>query len=642
MTKSDLRKLTPGSLSGFRWTDGFWKDRVGTNRRVTVPVCYRKLLETGRIDNWRLKWKSGQEKPHFFWDSDCAKWSEAAAYCLQTRRDRKLEGWVDELIDLIASAQQPDGYLNPYFTVVEPDRRWTNLMYLHELYCAGHLIEAAVAYAEATGKRKFLDVMCRYADHIDKVFGPKRGQLRGYDGHPEIELALVRLAEATDEQRYLDLAKFFVDERGKQPHFFDQESRRKKRHIAWDNRPSSLAVYRTLQAHKPVRDQENAVGHSVRACYLYAGMADVAAETDDRELLAACRRLWRSVTERRMYVTGGIGSSRFNEEFTFDYDLPNEDAYAETCAAIALVFFAHRMLQIDLDGRYADVMERALCNGVISGVSLDGKRFFYDNLLTVHPERYRYSRQKPPFRQDWFGCACCPPNLARLLASLGRYVYSAGTGVLAIHLYGPSDSKLEIDGKPVGINQATNYPWDGRVCVTLDPGNPKAFAVRLRIPGWCRGFRLMVDGRRMVQPVVRKGYVTVERTWKKGDTIELEMDMPVERIEAHPSVRENCGQVALQRGPVVYCLESVDNGRDLADLSLSDRAVLRVSNRKVAGSRVPVIEAVGKRRDRRGWSKSLYRSDPSDYREVKIRAIPYFLWDNRGDGGEMRVWIRRR
>jgi DUF1680 family protein len=597
-------------------------------------------METGRIDNWRLKWKPGQEKPHFFWDSDCAKWIEAAAYCLKTRRDRRLEGWVNELVDLIASAQQPDGYLNPYFTVVEPDRRWTNLMYLHELYCAGHLIEAAVAYAEGTGKRKLLDVMCRYVDHIDSIFGPRRGQLRGYDGHPEIELALVRLAEATGERRYLALAKFFVDERGRQPHFFDQEGIREKRHIAWDNRPA-MDIYRTFQAHKPVREQVNAVGHSVRACYLYSGMADVAAETGDRELLGACRRLWRSVTERRMYVTGGIGSTRFDEEFTFDYDLPNEDAYAETCAAIALVFFAHRMLQIDLDGRYADVMERALCNGVISGVSLDGKRFFYDNLLAVHPERYHYSRQKPPFRQEWFGCACCPPNLARLLASLGRYVYSTGPGILAIHLYGASDSRPEIDGKPVGINQVTNYPWDGRVRVNFDPGDPKGFAIRLRIPGWCRGFRLMVNGRRIGKPVVRKGYVTVERTWRKGDTIELEMDMPVERIEAHPSVRENCGQVALQRGPVVYCLESVDNGIDLADLSLPDRSELRVWNRKVAGSEIPVIEADGKRRDRRGWSRSLYRPDPSGFRKARIRAVPYFLWDNRGDGGEMRVWIRR-
>ena len=457
MTRNDLRKLTPGPLSGFRWTDGFWKDRVGTNRRVTVPVCYRKLEESGRIENWQLGWKPGQQKPHFFWDSDTAKWIEAAAYCLETRRDARLEKRVDGVIDLIEAAQQPDGYLNTYFTAVEPERRWTNLMYLHELYCAGHRIEAAVAYHRATGKRKLLDVLCRYADHIDKVFGSKRGQLRGYDGHPEIELALVRLADATGERRYLDLAKFFVDERGRQPHFFDIEGKRQTRLIAWDDRPD-MEIYRTFQAHKPVREQSNAVGHSVRACYLYAGMADVAARTGDRELLRACRRLWRSMTERRMYVTGGVGSTRFNEQFTFDYDLPNEDAYAETCAAIALVFFAHRMLQIDADGCYADVMERALFNGVISGVSLDGKRFFYDNLLAVHPERHAYSRQKPSHRQDWYGCACCPPNLARLLASLGRYVYSTGRGSLHVHLYGANESRLEVAGVKVGIRQESAYP----------------------------------------------------------------------------------------------------------------------------------------------------------------------------------------
>ncbi|RKX35037.1 MAG: glycoside hydrolase family 127 protein [Verrucomicrobia bacterium] len=641
MTNNDLRKLTPGALSGFRWTDGFWKDRVGINRKVTVPVSRLKLLETGRIDNWRLDWQPGQEKPHFFWDSDCAKWIEAAAYCLQERRDRKLEQQVDDLIDLIAAAQQPDGYLNPYFTVVEPDRRWTNLMYMHELYCAGHLMEAAVAYAEATGKRRFLGVMCAYADHIDRVFGPKCGQLQGYDGHPEIELALVRLADATGEKRYLDLAKFFIDERGTQPHFFDLEGKKKNRTTAWDNRPSTMTVYRTLQAHKPVRDQKNAVGHSVRACYLYAGMADVAAGTGDRELLAACRRLWRSMTERRMYVTGGIGSSRFAEEFTFDYDLPNEEAYAETCAAISLVFFAHRMLQIEVDGTYADVMERALYNGVTSGVSLDGKRFFYDNLLAVHPERHHYSRQKPPFRQEWFGCACCPPNLARLLASLGRYVYSTGPGALYVHLYGANDSKLEVDGTSVGIRQTTDYPWKGTISLTVSPTEPKPFAVHLRIPGWCRKFRLSVNGRVVRKPAIRRGYASLQRTWKAGDLIELSLKMPVERVEAHPSVRENCGMVALQRGPIVYCLESIDNGKDLADLSLPDQAKLRVSNRKVADVRIAAIEAVGRRRDRGGWSGTLYRSDPSDSRKARLRAIPYFMWDNRGDGGEMRVWIRR-
>ena len=638
--RHNLARMTPCPLAAFRWEPGFWHDRVAVNRRSTVPICYRKLEETGRIDNWRLNWKPGEEKPHFFWDSDTAKWIEAAAYCLATRRDARLEKRVDDLIGLIGAAQQPDGYLNTYFTAVEPDRRWSNLMFLHELYCAGHLMEAAVAWFEATGKRKFLDIMCRYADHIDTVFGPKAGQLRGYDGHPEVELALVRLTAATGEKRYFDLAKFFVDERGRQPHFFDQEGSRRERLIAWDKRPA-MVIYRTFQAHKPVREQANAVGHSVRAGYLYAGMADVAAETGDRELLAACRRLWRSMTERRMYVTGGIGSTRFDEEFTFDYDLPNEDAYAETCAAIALVFFAHRMLQIDADGRYADVMERALYNGVISGVSLDGKRFFYDNLLAVHPERHVYSRQKPPFRQEWYGCACCPPNLARLLASLGRYVYSTGPGSLHVHLYGANRTELSVDGVRVGLKQETDYPWDGRIRLTLTLPQTAGFKVVLRVPGWCRRFRLSVNGRRVGNPELVRGYAVLDRRWADGDRIQLDLEMPVERVEAHPSVREDCGMIALQRGPVVYCVESGDNGRDLADLSLPDSTRLTLRKSRIAGCAVPVIEGEGRRRARDGWSGALYRADPGRLVKARFRAIPYFMWDNRGDGGEMRVWIRR-
>ncbi|RKX28254.1 MAG: glycoside hydrolase family 127 protein, partial [Verrucomicrobia bacterium] len=636
MKKKNLARLTPGPLAVFRWEPGFWHDRVATNRRSTVPVCYRKLEETGRIENWRLDWQPDQERPHFFWDSDCAKWIEAAAYCLATRRDRRLEDRIEGLIDLIEAAQQPDGYLNTYFTAVEPERRWTNLMYMHELYCAGHLMEAAVAYFQATGRRRLLDVMCRYADHIDTVFGPKTGQLPGYDGHPEIELALMRLAEATGEARYADLARFFVDERGRQPHFFDLEGEKQKRAIAWDNRPA-MDIYRTYQAHKPVREQENAVGHSVRACYLYAGMADVAVATGDRELIKACRRLWRSMTERRMYVTGGIGSSRFAEEFTFDYDLPNEDAYAETCASIALVFFAHRMLQIDVDGRYADVMERALYNGVISGVSLDGKRFFYDNLLEVHPERYPYSRQKPTYRQEWFGCACCPPNLARLLASLGCYAWSTGRGAIYLHLYGSSRTRLEVSGVRVGLRQETEYPWDGKIRLSLAPEQPTAFKLALRVPGWCRRCKLKVNGSRVKTPAVNKGYATIERIWQAGDTVEIDLEMPVERVEAHPSVRQDCGMVALQRGPIVYCLEACDNGPDLADLSLPDRSKLHLKKRDIAGCKIPTIEAEARRRDRRGWTGSLYRSDPSPLRKAKIRAVPYFMWDNRGDGGEMRV-----
>ena len=398
--------------------DGFWEARLRVNRETTLPDVYAKCRKSGRIDAFRLNWKPGRpNRPHKFWVSDVAKWLEGACYSLATHPDPKLERAVETVVDLIASAQQPDGYLNTHFTVVEPDRRWANLRDDHELYCAGHLMEAAVAHYEATGQTKFLDVVCRYADYIDSVFGRGRGRKRGYPGHEEIELALVRLYRATGRPRYLKLAAYFVNERGQQPHYFEKEARA---------RGESPSVYRSIahfgkQAHLPVREQTTADGHAVRAVYLYAGMADVAAETGDRELLAACRRLWRNIVTRRMYIHGGIGSTCHGERFTVDYDLPNAEAYAETCAAIGLVFFAHRMLNIDPDRRYADVMERALYNNVLSGVSLDGNRFFYPNYLDAVPGVNSLRGLKSSARQDWYNTSCCPTNICRMLASLGRY-----------------------------------------------------------------------------------------------------------------------------------------------------------------------------------------------------------------------------
>lgn len=440
-----LYKLAPVPLARVKITGGFWKQRVEINRTVTLPIAYGQLKKTGAIDAWKLDWRAGRpNKPGCIWDSDAAKWIEAAAYTLAVHPDGNLEKRADRIIGLIAKAQQADGYLNVYFSVVEPGKRWTNLRDKHELYCAGHLIEAAVAYHTATGKRKLLDTVCRYADHIGGVFGRKRGQKRGYPGHAEIELALIKLYHATGAKSYLRLAAFFIDERGRRPCYFDREAK------ARGEVPARQCYdYAHIQAHRPVREQTTAEGHAVRVGYLCAGMADVGNETGDKTLIAACRRIWRNIVERRLYVHGGAGSSSRNENFTFDYDLPNETAYAETCAAIGLVFFAQRMLRADPDGRYADVMERALYNGVISGVALDGRKFFYDNLLAVTPELYRFSGQKPPFRQTWFPCPCCPPNLARLLASLGGYVYSQGKRAVLVHLYISSRADLEIDGQTV-------------------------------------------------------------------------------------------------------------------------------------------------------------------------------------------------
>lgn len=641
------RRLTPVPLKNVTISGGFWGPRVEANRTVTLPIEYHQLKTTGRIDAWKLDWREGMpHRPHIFWDSDVAKWIEAAAYSLTSHPDEKLEQQVDAVIELIEKAQQPDGYLNSYFTAVEPEKRWSNLRDWHELYCAGHLIEAAVAYYEATGKRKFLDVMCRYADHIDEVFGPNEGQRRGYPGHQEIELALVKLYRAAGEECYLRLSKFFIDERGQQPHYYDIE-REERGEAPEDFGHYHHGNYAYNQSHVPVREQSEAVGHAVRACYMYAGMADLAAETGDATLINACQRLWHNLTEKRMYITGGIGSFRRNEGFSFDYDLPNETAYAETCAAIALVFWAHRMAQLERDSRYTDVMERTLYNGILSGVSLDGSQFFYPNPLAAHPGVNPQEQDELPSsdyhyrRSDWFDCACCPPNIARLLASLGQYIYSSGANEVYVHLFAQSSVEVNLAGRTVRIEQHTDYPWDETVRFTLQPDGASRFTLALRIPGWCRNAGVKVNGETLdVTSITARGYARIDREWQSGDQVELTLPMPVERIESHPNVRHNAGCVALQRGPIVYCLEEVDNGPHLANVVLPRDAELSATlDGELLGGGV-VITGQALRRDPQGWQGALYRPvGPKTMERFTFTAIPYCLWANR-EPGEMRVWIR--
>ena len=638
-----LSNLEPVALNKVSIDGVFWAPRQGVNRTTTLPIEYEQCKDTGRIDAWKLDWEPGQPNPpHHFWDSDIAKWIEAAGYSLATHPDKGFEELVDGVIDMIADAQQQDGYLNVHFTVVEPENRWRNLRDMHELYCAGHLMEAAVAYYGGTGKRRLLDVMCRYADTIDSVFGPKEGQKRGYPGHEEIELALVKLYHATNEERYLDLAKFFVNERGRQPHYFDIEAIARGKVVETNRR----GKYNYNQSHLPVREQTTAQGHAVRAMYLYSGMTDVARETGDPSLIAACEQLWKNVTERRMYVTGGVGSSSHGERFTYDYDLPNDLAYAETCATIGLVFWAHRMLQIEGEGAYADVMERALYNGGLSGISLDGRTFFYGNPLEVNPQAHENRPdlfRKPAvstMRQEWFGCACCPPNIARLLASLGQFVYSQAEGTAYIHLYVGGQGEINIGGQSVVLTQETRYPWDGEITVTVHPEGETRFALALRIPGWCRRATLTIDGEPTeVEPLLDRGYAKIERVWSPGDRVELGLAMPVERIEAHPAVRMDCGRIALQRGPLIYCLEEVDNGSNLNDIALPRDAALGVQFEEDLLGGVVVIEGEATRKDPTSWQDTLYRPVSSGRATAPFRAIPYYAWANRGPG-EMLVWIR--
>lgn len=641
MTRNN-RSAVP--LSHVTIEGGFWGARQEVNRTVSLPVEYQRCEETGRFAVFDLDWKPGDwYHPHHFYDSDVAKWIEASAYALASHPDPDLEAKVDAIIERIASAQQPDGYLNTYYTIMAPDQRWSNLRDMHELYCAGHLIEAAVAYAEATGKTMLLDTMRRYADYIDSVFGPNEGQLRGYPGHEEIELALVKLYRATGEQRYLDLARFFIDERGRQPHYFDIEARRRgeepgQAHYGHDHRYN--------QSHQPVRRQSTAEGHAVRAMYLYSGMADVAYETGDDELAAACRRLWDNMTGRRMYVTGGIGSSARGERFTVDYDLPNDIAYAETCAAIGVVLFAQRMFLLDGDARYIDVLERALYNGVLSGVSLAGDTFFYANPLSVDPAQYAARPDLfrggvvAPRRQAWFDCSCCPMNEARLLASLGAYIYATEGDALYVNLYAPGRAQAHLPSGSVTLLQETEYPWDGRVRLTWECRGPMLVRLALRIPGWCRHADVTLNGQAWNGPrLLNKGYLEIERTWSPGDVVSLELTMPVERVYSRPEVRANAGRVALQRGPLVYALESCDNGPNLDALMLPRDAALEAHREPDLLGGVVIVAADGLRAAAEGGPNELYPRRPTRTRAARLTAVPYYAWANRAPG-EMLVWMR--
>lgn len=587
-----------------------------------------------------LRIAAGEIKGEFhgmvFQDSDVAKWLEAVAYSLATHPDPKLEEKADGVIDLVARAQQPDGYLNSYYTIVEPENRWTNLAENHELYCAGHFIEAAVAYYEATGKDQLLKVVCKLVDHIDLIFGPEDGKKKGYPGHEEIELALIKLYRVTKNKRHLKLAQYFVDERGKQPNYFDIEAEKrgvdKFRYFGeWRHKYS--------QSHVPIREQTAAEGHSVRAMYFFSAVADLVQETGDEELFKVCQTLWDNTVNRRMYITGGIGSQEYGEGFTIDYDLPSDRAYSETCAAIGLFFFAQRMLQLDPDRKYADVMERALYNGILSGMSLEGDRFFYVNPLEVLPEvaKARYDhRHVESTRQGWFSCACCPPNLARLLTSIHHYIYSQSEDSLYVHLYAQSEVDIEVGEIKGKLSQETEYPWNSNVRIELTLEQEAQFNLKLRIPAWCRQPEVRVNDEvvQSLNNVQSQGYVTLTETWQNGDVVELELPMPVEIIYGHPKVRAIAGLVALQRGPVVYCLEEVDNGPNLPAIVLAEEPDFQI---KVDSDlQVPAIIGKGYRWRSRG--EELYTRQPPQKEATKVKAVPYYIWDNRKPG-EMLVWI---
>ena len=638
---------------------GFFRAYQNLTYREILPYQWKALNDeiedapdSHSVENFRIAagTSDGEFNGMAFQDSDLAKWLEAAGHSLaNAQRDpsfpkevrEKLEKWVRSAVEVVASAQQPDGYLDTFFTVKAPDRKWSNLREAHELYCAGHMMEAAVAVYEGTGDRTLLDVVSKLADHIGSVFGTEPGKKRGYPGHQEIELALMKLYRLTNEKRFFDLAAFFIDERGRKPVYFDVEAQSEHFYPVW----GFDRDHEYQQAHLPVREQRDAVGHSVRAMYQYIAMADIAIETGDRELADACRALWTSATERRMYITGGIGSTRHGERFTTDYDLPNDTAYAETCAAIGLFIFANRMARLENEARYADVAERALFNGILSGLSLDGTRYFYVNPLEVVPEvcdtngTHRHVKYR---RQSWYGCACCPPNVARLLASLGTYVSRAAGDTLYVDLYCNGAVSASLSSGTFDLEQSGNYPWDGAISIRVTDAPAGTVVLALRLPAWCRTPSLRINGDEIpIDSISEKGYARLERVWNAGDEVVLDLPMPVEVVSADPKVKADFGRVALQRGPIVYCLEEVDNGKNLHTLALADDPAFRVEHREQLLGGVTVVEARGTRvAAGQRTSQSLYRQEsfsPS-LEETTLTFVPYYAWANR-DPGEMTVWV---
>jgi hypothetical protein len=628
------KRHRPVAFTAVELTDRLWAPRQKVVRERTVPFLYGQMEKIGTIEALDVTKPPGPlafpyrrnntSTSVMYWDSDIAKWIETASYTLATHTDPKLDALIDDVVARIARAQEPDGYFNSFFQRREPDKKWTNLRDWHELYCLGHMIEAAVAHNQATGKRNLLDIVLRQLDQVRRLFGPGEDQRRGYCGHEEIELALVKLYRLTGDKRHLDLASYFIDERGQQPHYYDIEAQAR----GSDPRDYWFGTYDYNQSHIPVREQDRVVGHAVRAMYLYCAMADLAAEKEDPTLLEACRRLWADLTTKRLYVTGGLGPSASNEGFTTDYDLPNETAYAETCAAIGLVFWAYRMALLEGDGRYSDVMEQALYNGALSGLSLDGERYFYENPLASRGDHHRWI---------WHRCPCCPPNIARLVASLGSYLYSAAPGEIGVHLYAAGTARLEVDGAAVGIQQTTDYPWDGTVALALSPKEPVEFTLRLRIPGWCRSAALAINGEKIdPKGVTERGYAVLRRTWKAGDTVRLDLTMLVERVYAHPNVRFDQGRVALKRGPIVYCIEAIDTPAPPHRLVLPRAESIAATLEPDLLGGVATLK--GNALAITPGSDALYQTEPIKREPVPFRAVPYHVWDHR-DPGEMVVWL---
>ncbi len=665
--------VKPVPFTAVKVTDGFWAPRIETNRAVTITAIFKKCEETGRIDNFAIAGGllKGEYKGERYNDTDVYKTIEGASYSLMVHPDPVLDRYLDGVIAKIAAAQEPDGYLYTPRTAspnkLQPGigaERWAELAISHELYNAGHLYEAAVAHFLATGKRFLLDVALKNADLVARTFGSEPAKKQGFPGHQEIELALVKLYRLTGKTDYLDLAKYFLDQRG---HGVKLVQYPPGNRFAIYNDPTQI------QAHKPVLEQDEAVGHAVRLTYMASGLADIAALTGDRAYFDAVKKLWENVVGKKMYLTGGIGSRHDRERFGENYELPNLTGYLETCASIGMAFWNHRMFLLTGDASYIDVMERVMYNGVLAGVSLDGTLFFYPNPLESDG-KFKFNKGRAG-RAPWFGVACCPGNVSRFLPSVPGYVYATRGDVLYVNLFIAGEARIDLGGKAVAVRQETRYPWDGKVKITVDPERKGEFALHIRVPGWARNSPVPTElysyaERGDAKVAVRvngkpvdmnrdKGFARIRRVWKKGDTVDIVFPMNPRRVVAHPSVKDDEGFVAVERGPLVYCTEAPDNGGRALNIVLPDKTALRPEERAGLLGGIVVLtgealaadpSAVSRVRDAEGKDAAAddeEEAPPSSRRRLapgadlkphRLVLIPYYSWAHRGEG-EMTVWL---
>ena len=645
-------------LTKVKINNGFWKKRKDLNINSSFFEILNSFEKSGRIRALTNE-NTSSEKPHIFWESDLAKLMESAFFSMQQEKNKNLKNTCDNIIKKIINNQEDNGYLNFFFKFHEPENKFTNLRDRHELYCAGHLLESAIEHSKATEENHFLNSIEKYIDHIIDTFGQEVGKKRGYPGHQEIELALVKAYEYTNKKKYLDLATYFIEERGKtdsnNKHYFINENeilKKNSQKLDYSKLPSNLrdfvdfylakdeSVFKDLeywQAHKEPIKQNTAEGHSVRALYMFTAMADLARINNNKDLLKTCKLLWRNIVDKRMYIHSGVGSAHIGERFSFDYDLPNDMAFAETCATIALIYFANRLSKIEINSEYADIIENSFYNLILASTSQDGKGFFYDNYLECNPGYLHFQDRRHGIRDEYHICSCCPPNIARLIASMDMYIYNTYQKSLVVDQY--ISSELDLSDKEQGLKiiQTSEFPYKGYSEIKILNSNNKETIIYFRIPSWDRKTKILINGEEINYKTFN-GYAKIYRKWKAGDKIELKFDFTPRFVRTNPNVRYNIRKASIFRGPILYCLEEIDNGKNLNRFVIDSNNSFNEEEDKINSENIISLSINGSKFDD---TNELYIKDKPKLSDAYLKFIPYYLWSNRGEN-EMLVWINEK